>query len=98
MNPKDLEAFACEATKHMNTEKDLSYFTQMLTKVAVEAALNGELDVHLGYEKHQKSTSTNSRNGHTTKTLKTEDGEFQLNTPRDREGSFEPQLVKKRGS
>lgn len=95
MNPKDLEAFAREAAKHMKTEKDLSDFTQMLTKVAVEAALNGELDAHLGYEKHQKSTSTNSRNGHTTKTLKTEDGEFQLNTPRDREGSFEPQLVKK---
>ena len=95
MNPKDLEAFAREAAKHMKTEKDLNDFTQMLTKVAVEAALNGELDAHLGYEKHQKSTSTNSRNGHTTKTLKTEDGEFQLNTPRDREGSFEPQLVKK---
>ncbi|MGM8225712.1 IS256 family transposase [Cellvibrio sp. ARAG 10.3] len=95
MNPKDLEAFAREAAKHMKTEKDLSDFTQMLTKVAVEAALNGELDAHLGYEKHQKSTSTNSRNDHTTKMLKTEDGEFQLNTPRDREGSFEPQLVKK---
>lgn len=95
MNPKDLEAFAREAAKHMKTEKDLSDFTQMLTKVAVEAALNGELDAHLGYEKHQKSPTTNSRNGHTTKTLKTEDGEFQLNTPRDREGSFEPQLVKK---
>lgn len=95
MNPKDLEAFAREAAKHMKTEKDLRDFTQMLTKVAVEAALNGELDAHLGYEKHQKSTSANSRNGHTTKTLKTEDGEFQLNTPRDRDGSFEPQLVKK---
>lgn len=95
MNPKDLEAFAREAAKHMKTEKDLSDFTQMLTKVTVEAALNGELDAHLGYEKHQKSTSPNSRNGHTRKTLKTEDGEFQLNTPRDREGSFEPQLVKK---
>ena len=95
MNPKDLEAFAREAAKHMKTEKDLRDFTQMLTKVAVEAALNGELDAHLGYEKHQKSPTANSRNGHTTKTLKTEDGEFQLNTPRDREGSFEPQLVKK---
>lgn len=70
MNPKDLEAFAREAAKHMKTGKDLSDFTQMLTKVAVEAALNSELDAHLGYEKHQKSTSTNSRNGHTTKTLK----------------------------
>lgn len=95
MNPKDLEAFAREAAKHMKTEKDLRDFTQMLTKVTVEAALNGELDAHLGYEKHQKSATANSRNGHTTKTLKTEDGEFQLNTPRDREGSFEPQLVKK---
>ncbi len=95
MNKKDLEAFAREAAKHMKTEKDLSDFSQMLTKVAVEAALNGELDAHLGYEKHQKSTSANSRNGYTTKTLKTEDGEIELKTPRDREGSFEPQLVKK---
>ena len=44
MNPKDLEAFAREAAKHLETEKDLSDFIQMLTKVAVEAALNGELD------------------------------------------------------
>src|SRR5690606_30660952 len=95
MNLKELEAFAREAAKHMKTEKDLRDFTQMLTKVAVEAALNGELDAHLGYEKHQKSPTANSRNGHTTKTLKTEDGEFQLNTPRNRDGSFEPQLVKK---
>lgn len=95
MNRKDLEAFAREAAKHMKTEKDLSDFSQMLTKITVEAALNGELDTHLGYDKHQKSSATNSRNGYTTKTLKTEDGEFELQTPRDREGSFEPQLIKK---
>jgi len=53
------------------------------------------MDEHLGYQKHSKSTSTNSRNGKTSKRIKTEDGEFELNTPRDREGSFEPQLVKK---
>lgn len=95
MNKKDLEAFAREAAKHMKTEKDLSDFSQMLTKITVEAALNGELDAHLGYEKHQKSATPNSRNGYTSKTLKTEDGEFELNTPRDRDGSFEPALVKK---
>jgi len=95
MNKKDLEAFAREAAKHMKTEKDLSDFSQMLTKITVEAALNGELDAHLGYDKNQKSSTANSRNGYTTKTLKTEDGEFELKTPRDREGSFEPQLVKK---
>ena len=47
MNKKDLEAFAREAAKHMKTEKDLSDFSQMLTKITVEAALNGELDAHL---------------------------------------------------
>lgn len=51
MNRKDLEAFAREAAKHMKTEKDLSDFSQMFTKVTIEAALNGELDAHLGYEK-----------------------------------------------
>src|SRR5690606_11097977 len=95
MNRKDLEAFAREAAKHMKTEKDLSDFSQMLTKITVEAALNGELEAHLGYEKHQKYDTRNSRNGITTKTLKTEDGEFELKAPRDRDGSFEPQLVKK---
>ncbi|MFV0293915.1 MAG: IS256 family transposase, partial [Paracoccus sp. (in: a-proteobacteria)] len=77
------------------TEKDLNEFSQMLTKITVEAALNAELDEHLGYDRHQPSDSANSRNGYTSKTLKTEDGQFELNTPRDREGSFEPQLVKK---
>ena len=80
MNKKDLEAFAREAAKHMKTEKDLSDFSQMLTKITVEAALNGELEAHPGYEKHQKSSAPNSRNGYTTKTLKTEEGAFELQT------------------
>ena len=96
MNKKDLEAFAREAAKTLKTEKDLNEFRQMLTKVTVEAALNAELDDHLGYGKHEQSTSTNSRNGYSSKTLKTEEGQFELDTPRDRNSSFEPQLVKKR--
>lgn len=95
MNKKELEAFAREAAKTLKTEKDLNEFSQMLTRITVEAALNAELDEHLGYERHQASDNTNCRNGYTRKTLKTEDGQFELNTPRDREGSFEPQLVKK---
>ena len=67
----------------------------MLTKITIEAALNAELDDHLGYEKHVQSDNPNSRNGYSTKTLKTEDGQFEIDTPRDRDGSFEPQLVKK---
>ena len=95
MNKQELEAFAKEAAKHLKTEQDLNEFSQMLTKVTVEAALNAELDDHLGHSKHQSSRSGNTRNGFSTKTVKTEDGQFELKTPRDREGSFEPQLVKK---
>ena len=95
MNPKDLEAFAKEVATSIKTEKDLDSFRQMLTKVTVEAALNAELDDHLGYDKHAKSSNTNSRNGKTNKTVKTEAGQIELETPRDRDGSFEPQLVQK---
>lgn len=95
MNPKDLEAFAKEAAKGIKTEKDLDDFRKMLTKVTVEAALNAELEDHLGYEKHGQSGSSNSRNGSGRKRLKTEAGLVDIETPRDRDGSFEPQLVKK---
>ncbi len=95
MNKIELEAFAREAAKSIKTEKDLNNFSQMLTKITVEAALNAELDEHLGYPKYEPSRSENTRNGFTSKTLKTEDGQFEIDTPRDRNGSFEPKLVQK---
>jgi transposase-like protein len=95
MNRKELEAFAREAAKSIKTEKDLNSFSQMLTKVTVEAALNVELDEHLGYDKHQESTTNNCRNGFSSKTLITEDGQFDVDIPRDRHSEFEPQLIKK---
>jgi putative transposase len=98
MNKKELEAFAKEAVKGIKTPEDLNEFSQMLKKITVEAALNAEMDDHLGYEKHQQSKKSNSRNGKSSKRIKTEDGEFELDTPRDREGSFEPLLVKKHQS
>jgi len=52
----------------MKSEKDLSNFSRMLKKVTVEAVLVVELDgVHLGYDKHQPSKGSNSRNGHSSK-------------------------------
>jgi len=95
MHKKELEAFAREAAKSIKTEKDLNAFSQMLTKVIVETALNAELDDYMGYEKHQESSSENSHNGCSSKTLMTEDGEIEVDIPRDRNSSFEPQLVKK---
>jgi transposase-like protein len=95
MNIEELQKIAKAAAKNLKTEQDLKEFSAMLTKVTVEAALNAELDDHLGYAKHEKSNASNSRNGFTSKVLQTEDGQFELSTPRDREGSFEPELVKK---
>ena len=95
MKKKELQAIAQAAAKNIKTEEDLNEFRQMLTKITVEAALNAELDDHLGFDKHEQSDSDNNRNGITHKTLQTEDGQFELATPRDRAGSFEPKLVKK---
>ncbi len=60
MKREDLELFAREVAKSLKTEKDLNDFSQMLTKVVVEAALNVELDEHLGYSKHEKLQSNNN--------------------------------------
>jgi putative transposase len=68
-----------------------------LTKALFERALNAELTHHLGYEKHDPAghNSGNSRNGVSSKTVKGEFGEIVVDTPRDRNGSFEPQILGK---
>ena len=95
MDHKELQAIAQAAAKNIKTQDDLKEFQQMLTKITVEAALNAELDDHLGYIKHEPSEADNARNGYSSKTIQTEEGQFELNTPRDRAGSFNPRLVKK---
>jgi putative transposase len=69
-----------------------------LTRRLVERALEVELTDHLGYELHQEPPGGvgNTRNGSTAKTLLTEHGEVRIETPRDRKGTFEPQIVRKR--
>ena len=67
-----------------------------LTKALVEKALDGELTHHLGYPKHSSSKSDNARNGKSKKGLLTDHGRMEIVSPRDRNGSFEPELVKKR--
>jgi putative transposase len=69
-----------------------------LTKLVVESALDGEMDDHLGYGKHDPAgrDGGNSRNGKRTKTLLTEAGPVAIEVPRDRDSSFEPRLVAKR--
>jgi putative transposase len=68
-----------------------------LSKAVLERALGAELTEHLGYEKHDRAGygSGNARNGTTEKTLKGKNGEVTIEVPRDRNGTFEPQMVKK---
>src|SRR3954451_5600577 len=68
-----------------------------LTKRLVERAMSAELTEHLGYEPHREPPggTGNTRNGSTGKTLATEHGPVRIETPRDRKGSFEPQIVRK---
>jgi putative transposase len=69
-----------------------------LTQRLVERALEVELTDHVGYERHQEPPggTGNTRNGSTSKTLITEHGRVGIDAPRDRDGSFEPRIVKKR--
>jgi len=71
---------------------------QRLTKMVVESALDGEMEDHLGYAKHEPAgrDGGNSRSGTRAKEVLTEAGPVQIAVPRDRDGSFTPQLVKKR--
>ena len=82
--------------KSFKDGKELNSFLQQLQKRATEKILEGELDAHLDYAKNQPAQSTNRRNGYGTKTIKNSYGEAEIKVPRDREGSFDPQLIPKR--
>jgi putative transposase len=86
-----------ELLKQGRTAEDVNGLLQQITKAVLERALQGELSAHLGYGKHDPAgnNSGNSRNGATRKTLKGDFGEIELETPRDRNGEFSPQLIQK---
>lgn len=97
MDKKKIDELAEIFAQEIKSPEDLSELSRMLVKATIEKALNAELDDHLGYSKNSSSgrNSGNNRNGHSQKTLKTDSGEIDLETPRDRNGSFEPAFVKK---
>src|SRR5512144_3341310 len=97
VNPPQLEALAVELAKHIKSEQDIAALSRQLLKLTVESALKAELDEHLGYERYAPAGrgSGNNRNGSFSKTLKGESGEVTIQTPRDRNGTFEPQLIAK---
>ena len=93
---KKEDAFSEEFLKQFKNGEELYAFLGQLQKRGVEAILEGEMDNHLGYEKHGESTGDNTRNGHSRKKLRNQYGEAEIQVPRDRKSSFEPMLVPKR--
>jgi len=94
MKKEDL--FNDEFLKQFKTGDELTGFLKQLQKRGIEKMLEGELDSHLGYLKHEQSTTSNTRNGFTQKKVRTSFGESQIEVPRDREATFNPMLVPKR--
>lgn len=92
-----LKLLAKELALDLKTGEDLSALSAKLVKLTVEAALSAELENHLGYPPHSAlgHHSGNSRNGSSPKILKGTHGEVLIETPRDRLGTFEPEIVKK---
>lgn len=81
------------------TPQDVAAVYSQLLQRVLDRGLEEEMDAHLGYERHDKALAGrrgNTRNGGVAKTVKGTFGEIKVTTPRDRAGSFEPQLIKKR--
>ena len=100
MTQKELDRMLDELVKDRSPEEILGEtgLVKELTKRLVERVLEGEMTAHLGYERHAPSgkNSGNSKNGEDTKTALSDTGSLEISIPRDRKGSFEPQLVAKR--
>lgn len=80
----------------MNDAQDVQDAVKQVFAPIFEAMLNGELDSHLGRKKHERlENAENSRNGYSTKNLKTSLGKVHVQVPRDRQGMFQPEIVKK---
>lgn len=94
LNGIDIKA---EAKKYKSVKELMAPngLIKQLMKAVIEGMLEAEMEDHLGYEKHDKSLSKNSRNGNSIKTVRSELGEIELDIPRDRQATFEPVIVKK---
>ena len=96
-------AIAKEQIRQIITDNNLSSVADVYAllkdsfKDILQELMEAELDATLGYEKNQKGDleTSNKRNGHSPKNLKSQFGEFQIDVPRDRNGEFEPKLIPK---
>ena len=94
-NKSDIKKLAEQMANSMNSLDDIKDFQKQLMQSFIDTALEAEMEEHLGYPKHEKADKPNKRNGHTKKTVRSDTGDLEISTPRDREGSFDPVLVGK---
>ena len=80
----------------VKTAKDIQEALKDLLGGTIKEMLEAEMDSHLGYRRSQRSDSSNARNGHKSKNVKSGCGEIEIEVPQDRQSTFEPQVVKKR--
>ena len=100
------KALIAEVKKAGGTEKfykqagGAASLAQSIMKPFYQTLLNAEMEEHLGYEKHGRDSNNtgNARNGQGKKKIRGDFGEVEINTPRDRDASFEPKIIKKRES
>ena len=95
---KSKDFLSDEILKQFKTGQELNDFLKEVQKRGIEKMLEGELDDHLGYGKHEKVPTENSRNGYGKKKVRTSLGETQIEVPRDRDATFNPMIVPKRGN
>lgn len=91
----ELKKLAEQMAKHVGSFEDIKAFQKELMQSFIDTALEAEMEEHLGYPKHEKADKPNKRNGHTKKTVRSDTGDLEISTPRDREGSFDPVLIGK---
>ena len=102
--PHNIENTKINAAVDMLIESDSDFsnilgkegLIKQLSKCILERALEAEMQAHLGYDRYERNASENARNGSFKKNLTTENGRLELEVPRDRKGSFEPVIVKKK--
>ena len=98
METEQFKQLLKEQAKQQGTTTGISNLLQEVFREAVQEMLQAEMDNHVGYQKHAAEASqfTNSRNGKTSKKIRSKLGELTIEVPRDRQGTFEPQVVPKR--
>ena len=84
-NQSDIKKLAEQMASSMKSFDDIKDFQKQLMQSFIDTALEAEMEDHLGYPKHEKADKPNKRNGHTKKRVRSDTGELEISTPRDRD-------------